>query len=111
MLPLNTILFRMNKYFFPLLAIIALMTLASCGGGTETPVELSIVPNPVSIQGFGRGLQLKPGAEPTVRTRIDAKLAPEAYILKVRRNKVVITGGSQAGVFWGRQTLAQILAQ
>ena len=102
----------MKRIIIPLLAVMAMMVLASCGGGETTPVDLSIVPHPVSLQGGGKGVQLtEPGVMPEVRTRIDAKLAPEAYVLDTRKGKVVITGGSEAGVFWGRQTLAQIVAQ
>ncbi|MFI9119030.1 beta-N-acetylhexosaminidase [Streptomyces bikiniensis] len=45
-----------------------------------------------------------------VRLRIDDTLAPEAYRLDVLTNRVaVITGGGPAGVFWGAQTLRQLL--
>ncbi|KQX52693.1 MULTISPECIES: beta-N-acetylhexosaminidase [unclassified Streptomyces] len=46
----------------------------------------------------------------SVRLRIDDTLAPEAYRLDVVINDVVeITGGGPAGVFWGAQTLRQLL--
>ena len=102
----------MKHIFFPLLAVVLLMTLASCAGNADTPVNLSIVPNPVSMQGGGRGVKLNAdGTAPKVVTKIDAKLAPEEYVLDTRKGKVVITGGSEAGVYWGKQTLAQILVQ
>ncbi|MGW5776024.1 beta-N-acetylhexosaminidase [Streptomyces sp. NPDC003863] len=45
-----------------------------------------------------------------IRLRIDETLAPEAYRLHVVINEVVeIIGGSSAGVFWGAQTLRQLL--
>ena len=95
-----------------LLAAVALMALASCGRGAETPVKLSIVPNPVSLQYSGRGVK-KPadGTVPKVTTRIDPKLAAEEYVLDTRKGKVVLTGGCEAGIYWGQQTFAQILAQ
>ena len=102
----------MKNILIPLLAAIVLTALVSCSGGEPVPVDLSIVPNPVSIQGGGKGVQLSAPAEmPAVKTRISGKLAPEEYILDTRKGKVVITGGSEAGVFWGRETLLQILAQ
>ncbi len=44
---------------------------------------------------------------------IDEALESEGYELKIADapNKVVISGGSTAGVWWGLQTLAQILVQ
>ncbi|MFD0074629.1 beta-N-acetylhexosaminidase [Streptomyces sp. NPDC127166] len=46
----------------------------------------------------------------SIRLRIDETLAPEAYRLHVVINEVVeIIGGGSAGVFWGAQTLRQLL--
>ncbi|MEU0299563.1 beta-N-acetylhexosaminidase [Streptomyces sp. NPDC006175] len=46
----------------------------------------------------------------TVGLRIDANLEPEGYRLSVTpADGVRITGGSAAGVFWGAQTLRQLL--
>lgn len=90
---------------------LVLTFLASCSG-PKTPVDIAFVPVPNSVQGSGPGIHLsQPGDAPLIKTCIDGKLAEEEYILDTRRKKVVITGGSEAGVFWGRQTLAQILAQ
>lgn len=45
-----------------------------------------------------------------VRTRVDAALPPEGYRLTVGADGAVeIVGGDEAGVFWGRQTLRQML--
>ncbi len=44
-----------------------------------------------------------------VRTRVDPSLAPEAYTLTVSAGGAEIVGGGEAGVFWGRQTLRQLL--
>ena len=99
------------KHIFPLFAF-ALAALVSCGGNNGEPVNVSVVPNPVSIEYGGRGLKMKQaGWIPAVRTSIDSGLAAEEYILDTRKGKVVIKGGSDAGVFWGMQTLYQILAQ
>ncbi|MFE5939118.1 beta-N-acetylhexosaminidase [Streptomyces sp. NPDC056470] len=46
----------------------------------------------------------------SIRLRIDDTLAPEAYRLHVLVDQAVeITGGGPAGVFWGAQTLRQLL--
>ncbi|MET7485937.1 beta-N-acetylhexosaminidase [Streptomyces sp. NPDC005538] len=66
-----------------------------------------------STLGGALGLPLPPGEEGarnTVALRLDGTLAPEAYRLEVVTTwGVVITGGSPAGVFWGAQTLRQLL--
>ncbi|MFE5240253.1 MULTISPECIES: beta-N-acetylhexosaminidase [unclassified Streptomyces] len=59
------------------------------------------------------GLPLAPGTGEggnTVELRIDPSLEPEGYRLGVSPTwGVRITGGSAAGVFWGAQTLRQLL--
>lgn len=66
-----------------------------------------------STLGAAFGLSLPPGAEGkdnTVLLRIDPALEPEGYRLSTGTGQsVVITGGSPAGVFWGAQTLRQLL--
>lgn len=63
--------------------------------------------------GAAFGLPLAPGAEGAaraVRLRIDPSLASEGYRLTTQPDEsVVIAGGSPAGVFWGAQTLRQLL--
>ncbi|MFJ2087700.1 beta-N-acetylhexosaminidase [Streptomyces sp. NPDC087901] len=63
--------------------------------------------------GAAFGLPLAPGGEDTaraIRLRIDPALASEGYRLTTQLDEsVVITGGSPAGVFWGAQTLRQLL--
>lgn len=63
--------------------------------------------------GAAFGLPLAPGAEGTARTirlRVDPSLASEGYRLTTQPDEsVVIAGGSPAGVFWGAQTLRQLL--
>jgi hexosaminidase len=44
-----------------------------------------------------------------VTVRLDAGLPREGYTLEASPDGVVITGGSAAGVFYGRQTLRQLL--
>ncbi|WP_405666465.1 beta-N-acetylhexosaminidase [Streptomyces sp. NBC_00055] len=66
-----------------------------------------------STLGAAFGLSLPPGAEGkdnTVLLRIDPALEPEGYRLSTGTGQsLVITGGSPAGVFWGAQTLRQLL--
>jgi hexosaminidase len=58
------------------------------------------------------GLPLRPGsrdARDALRLRIDDALAPEECRLSVTATGVDLTGGSASGVFWGAQTLRQLL--
>ncbi|MFF4400127.1 beta-N-acetylhexosaminidase [Streptomyces sp. NPDC001480] len=74
-------------------------------GGTERWLR--------STLGAALGLPLPPGPEDardSVRLRIDDTLEPEAYRLSVVTGRgVEIRGGDAAGVFWGAQTLRQLL--
>ncbi|MDH6221213.1 beta-N-acetylhexosaminidase [Streptomyces pseudovenezuelae] len=66
-----------------------------------------------STLGAALGLPLPPGKEGdrnTIALRLDDTLASEAYRLEVVAEwGAVIKGGSPAGVFWGAQTLRQLL--
>ena len=61
------------------------------------------------------GLPMQEGREPGethgdgIALQLDAELGPEEYRLVSDRNGVLIEGGSAAGVFWGAQTLRQLL--
>nr|WP_030881117.1 beta-N-acetylhexosaminidase [Streptomyces sp. NRRL B-24051] len=77
-------------------------------GGTERWLRATL--------GAAFGLPLAPGtvgaeeAAGTIELRIDPVLEPEGYRLTVVPDRGVrITGGSDAGVFWGAQTLRQLL--
>uniref|UniRef100_UPI003C7DDF01 beta-N-acetylhexosaminidase n=1 Tax=unclassified Streptomyces TaxID=2593676 RepID=UPI003C7DDF01 len=77
-------------------------------GGTERWLRTTL--------GAAFGLPLAPGtvgaeeAAGTIELRIDPALEPEGYRLTVVPDRGVrITGGSEAGVFWGAQTLRQLL--
>ncbi|MFJ9666757.1 beta-N-acetylhexosaminidase [Streptomyces sp. NPDC101219] len=63
--------------------------------------------------GAALALPLRPGSPDTpggLRLRVDDTLPPEAYRLTVAAGPgVEIAGGSAAGVFWGAQTLRQLL--
>lgn len=68
-----------------------------------------------STLGAALGLPLRPGSEgarDSVQLLLDETLEPEAYRLGVVANRgVEIRGGSAAGVFWGAQTLRQLLGR
>ena len=61
------------------------------------------------------GLPLREGRERDetdgdgIALRLDPEFGPEEYRLVSDRNGVLIEGGSAAGVFWGAQTLRQLL--
>ncbi|MDL4821940.1 beta-N-acetylhexosaminidase [Actinomadura opuntiae] len=59
-----------------------------------------------------RGIERTGGTGPwtgEVRARTDASLPPEGYRLAVGPDGADITGGTEAGVSWARQTLRQLL--
>jgi hexosaminidase len=66
-----------------------------------------------AVLGPALGLPLRPGPEDArdaVRLRLDRALGPEEYRLRaVAGRGVEIAGGGAAGVFWGAQTLRQLL--
>ncbi|MFG2597702.1 beta-N-acetylhexosaminidase [Streptomyces sp. NPDC048462] len=83
-------------------------TTITAGPGTETTERWLR-----ATLGAAFGLSLAPGAEgaeQSVRLLTDPALGPEEYRLTtLPGNSVAITGGSPAGVFWGAQTLRQLL--
>ncbi|MEU4688566.1 beta-N-acetylhexosaminidase [Actinoplanes sp. NPDC023714] len=65
-----------------------------------------MIPKPLSsVRSEHRG-GTAPAGE--VRTRIDPELGREAYELRRSASGAEVTGGSEAGVFYGLQTLAQL---
>ncbi|BCJ55710.1 beta-N-acetylhexosaminidase [Actinoplanes sp. NBRC 14428] len=86
-----------------------------------------MIPRPASVRDDGRAVTLTPG-DPgpgpgtegvaswlratlgvAARLRLDPELADEAYVLDVGADGVSLRGGSAAGVFYGAQTLRQLL--
>ncbi|GLF93456.1 beta-N-acetylhexosaminidase [Streptomyces yaizuensis] len=63
--------------------------------------------------GAALGLPLAPATAPggagSITLLVDDSLAPEGYRLQVTGEGVQIRGGTPAGVFWGAQTLRQLL--
>ncbi|PGH50144.1 beta-N-acetylhexosaminidase [Streptomyces sp. Ru87] len=77
--------------------------------GTADPSGTGLVPAPRHLDTAGRSGPYRD----TVRTRTDpelaARLGPEGYRLTTGPDGADITGGGEAGVFWARQTLRQLL--
>lgn len=59
--------------------------------------------------GGALGLPLAPGEGSGISLGIDDSLAPEAYRLTAGESGIEILGGAAPGVFWGAQTLRQLI--
>src|SRR6266540_2608401 len=86
-------------------------TVIDAGPGTEATARWLR-----ATLGAATGLALPPGSGDdggTVRLRIDLSdaghLGPEGYKLYVDGDDIAVHGGGAAGVFWGAQTLRQLL--
>ena len=92
----------------------ATAVLTACSSKVTTG-ELSVVPNPVSIEYSGNGVSIdKSTMRPEVEQVIDNSLEMEEYILDATGesgDRITVTAGSEAGLWWGEQTLREILAQ
>lgn len=75
-------------------------------------MAVDIVPNPTSLK-EKKGTYASPAKfdYSKVKTSVSTKLAKEEYKLTVTPSKITIVGGSEQGVFWGKQTLEQLIAQ
>ena len=64
-----------------------------------------------STLGAATGFPLLPGAPdaPGIELALDPELAQEEYLLQVEPRLVRLTAGDAAGLFWGAQTLRQLL--
>lgn len=103
----------MKKYTVIAAAAAVLLSAISCSEPESYVPEkpLSIVPVPVSVEYAGKGLEIKDINKAKIRTSVDRSLADEEYVLDTRNGRAVIKGGSDAGIYWGVQTLRQIVAQ
>ena len=96
-----------NCIFMKHILLYAAALLCCIGCRNEVvPTTVSIVPNPVSITQYEGGAAFK-----GVKTKVDGALQAEQYTLCVKNGRASICGGSEAGVFYGEQTLDQILSQ
>lgn len=92
----------MRKLVFP-----GLVALIVAGCTAQRPsAEIAVIPQPSRIiEGLG-AVQIGPD---NVKTAVDSLIAdPEGYRLTARNGTVEIVGGSDAGVFYGLQTLEQL---
>lgn len=89
----------MKRFPFAL-SLLAVALFLATQGQALTPI-----PMPTSLRLTGGE---RPVAEPVVTT--DASLPPEGYRLSITPEAIRVTGGGPAGVFYARQTLAQLAA-
>ncbi|MGQ4511238.1 family 20 glycosylhydrolase [Streptomyces sp. DW26H14] len=75
---------------------------ATVGGATGLPLDPPSAPRDDGARAPGT-LRL------SVDERVRAELGPEGYRLHVEPDTVTLAGGGPAGVFWGAQTLRQLL--
>lgn len=84
-----------------------LLTLACLLFGTGISQAQNIIPEPVSVVP-GRGVHTR-SKSPVTRIDTVEFRHPEAYKLAVTPREIRITGGGAAGVFYGTQTLRQLI--
>lgn len=92
----------MRKLIFTGLVVLLGM---ACSSRPE-PAEIAVIPQPSRIIAGTGSVKVGPD---NVRIAIDTVMAnPEGYRLMARNGSVEIVGGSEAGVFYGLQTLEQL---
>ncbi len=81
------------------------MVAAACSPAPDA-TEIAVIPQPSRIIEGQGAVQIGPD---NVKTAVDSSIAnPEGYRLMARNGIVEIVGGSDAGVFYGLQTLEQL---
>lgn len=92
------------------------LLLGSCT--PKTPVHVDLIPKPAAIETKGgyfkvdTNLLFSEGTSGTIRYILDEKydpVRPEAYRLKVDKDGIEVKAASEAGLFYARQTLRQLL--
>ena len=79
------------------------VTFECCEGGENSLNELlSFLKEIFSIEPVGMGKE-------KIRMEIDAEIPEEGYFLKVERDRVILKGGSEKGLFYAVQSLKQLL--
>ena len=84
-------------------AVICLLALVACTGkAPEGPLPVIPAPQEVSLDGTLSRASLE-----KVVTSIDHALPEEGYLLEVDKRSIRLVGGSEAGLYYGMQTLLQ----
>lgn len=98
------------------IAIACSLFLVACSPKETAPVNLIPKPAHMEIAGgyfpLDTALNSQPGQSGTIRYSIDEALGkknPEGYELKVTAKGVDLRAGSEAGLFYGKQTLRQLV--
>ena len=89
-----------------ILALLALFTLASIAAASPQvlPTAKSVKPAKGCF-----AIPAKADVAKVAKTSVDKTLATEAYALTITPKAITITGGSNAGVFWAKQSLLQLI--
>ena len=88
--------------------IAAALLLAACGRNAPVEPTVAVVPLPQSLEQFSGFCTCAPDK---AQTSINSSLGAEEYVLDTRGSRIKIEAGSEAGVFYARQTLSQIASQ
>ncbi len=94
--------------------LIMLVLVAASAVGVVAAQTVKVVPQPSEItmlegEPFVVTAENLEEAMKAAATLLDDKLDREEYILTVESDRIIIVGGSDAGVFYGLQTLKQLL--
>lgn len=107
---------QLGKGLFVLALAGAGCLLSACSPKEQVKIN-PLIPKPARLE-VGTGylsvdsaLQLPPGVKGQIRLQVDrqAALPPEGYRLKVSAAGIDLLASSEAGLFYGRQTLRQLL--
>ena len=79
---------------------------------TVLRAQYDIIPLPQRITLDAKGRTLDLSTAPTIQEKLNPKMndAPEGWRITVDKEGITIEGGTEAGIFYGRQALRQILA-
>ena len=104
---------RINQYFFYmkvlrfLLRNLPAVALLLAGAFSCTRIHsVDVIPAPAEVSVSRARMELASLGEP--RTGLDTSLPAEGYVLKIGRRGVKISAADSSGLFYARQTLAQL---
>ena len=97
-----------------IILLLAVATTAGCAGGD--PPAIDLIPKPAKMEiskgYFAASLEDVDGNSPKITYTLDRNFdnpKPESYKLTVTRKGAEVTAGDSAGLFYGRQTLRQLV--